>query len=162
MTILKLVQRLFFGLTNSFTKLTLKLMGVKFGKHLTAFLITTIESPHNITIGDNVWVSKNVALYAANGITIGNDVVIAKDVSLISANHGFRDKSRKINQQGMETGAPPITIGNDVWVGEKAIILKAVNIGDGAVIGAGAVVTKDVPAYAVVAGNPAKIIAYRQ
>ena len=162
MLMLKGIQKALFGLTTGFTKLTLKLMGVKFGKNLTAFLVTTIESPQNFTIGNNVWMSKNVALYAANGITIGNDVVIAKDVSFISADHGFKDKSKKINQQGMETSASPITIGNDVWIGEKAIILKAVNVGGGAVIGAGAVVTKDVPAYAVVAGNPAKIIAYRQ
>jgi virginiamycin A acetyltransferase len=54
-----------------------------------------------------------------------------------------------------------ITVGNDVWIARGAIILPAVTIGDGAVVGAGAVVTKDVPAYAVVAGNPAKIIRYR-
>ena len=52
-------------------------------------------------------------------------------------------------------------IGNDVWIGQQALILQGITIGDGAVIGAGAVVTKDIPAYAVVAGNPAKIIRYR-
>ena len=162
MIVLKAIQKVLFGFTTIFTRLTLKLMGVKVGKNLTAFLVTTIESPQNVTIGNNVWMSKNVALYAANGISIGNDVVIAKDVSFVSANHGFKDKAKKINQQTMETGIAPIVVGNDVWIGEKAIILKAVTVGDGAVVGAGAVVTKDVPAYAVVAGNPARIIAYRQ
>lgn len=162
MKLLKIVQTVSFGFIYAATRFSLRAMGVKFGKNLTAFLITTVEFPQNIRIGNNVWISKNVAFYAANGITIGNDVVIAKDVSFISANHGFRNKSLKINQQGMETGTLPIVIGNDVWIGEKAIILKSVDIGNGAVVGAGAVVTKNVPAYAVVAGNPARIIANRE
>jgi acetyltransferase-like isoleucine patch superfamily enzyme len=69
------------------------------------------------------------------------------------------------NSKGMqwpkEAWKEGINVGNDVWIGPRAIILPAVTIGDGAVVGAGAVVTKDVPAYAVVAGNPAKIIHYR-
>ncbi len=52
-------------------------------------------------------------------------------------------------------------VGNDVWIGSRALVLQGVTIGDGAVVGAGAVVTRDVPAYAIVAGNPAKIIRYR-
>lgn len=55
----------------------------------------------------------------------------------------------------------PVSVGNDVWIGERALILGGVNVGNGAVIGAGAVVTKDVPAYAVVAGVPARLIRYR-
>jgi len=160
--LLKILQMVFYASVYAVTRFSLRLMGVKFGRNLIAFLITTIESPQKISIGANVWISKNVAFYATNGITIGNDVVIAKDVSFISANHGFRNKSLKVNKQGMEVGAPPIVIGSDVWIGEKAIILKSVNIGNGAVVGAGAVVTKNVPNYAVVAGNPARIIAYRE
>lgn len=160
--LLKGVQTALYSSIYAITRLSLRLMGVKFGKNLTAFLITTVESPQNISIGNNVWISKNVAFYATNGITIGDDVVVAKDVSFISANHGFRYRSLKINQQGMETGIPPIVIGNDVWIGEKAIILKSVNIGNGAIVGAGAVVTKNVPTYTVVAGNPARFIANRE
>jgi acetyltransferase-like isoleucine patch superfamily enzyme len=55
----------------------------------------------------------------------------------------------------------PVVIGNDVWIGTGAIILRGLSVGDGAVIGAGAVVTKDVPPYAIVAGNPARVIKYR-
>ncbi|MCL4136297.1 UNVERIFIED_CONTAM: hypothetical protein GTU68_032911 [Idotea baltica] len=54
-----------------------------------------------------------------------------------------------------------VNIGNDVWIGERALISQGVNIGDGAVVGMGSIVTKDVPAYAVVAGTPAKVIRYR-
>lgn len=131
------------------------------GKNLKTLFVTTIENPSGVTLGNNVWMSGNVALYACNGIKIGNDVIIAKDVSLISGDHAFSQKNKKINEQGMKTGEPPIIIGNDVWIGEKAIILKSVNIGDGCIIGAGSVVTKNVPPYTIVAGNPAIVIKKR-
>ena len=136
-------------------------MGVKIGKNLKTLPITTIENPAGVTIGDNVWISKNVALYASNGIKIGNDVIIAKDVSLISGDHDFSQKNLRINEQGMKTDKIPITIGNDVWIGEKAIILKKVSVGDGCIIGAGSVVTKDLPPFSIAAGNPARIIKTR-
>ena len=160
--LLRFTYKVLDRLTIQATRLSLKLMGVKFGKNLTAFFVTTIESPENIEIGDNVWMSKNVAFYATNGITLGNDITIAKDVSFISTNHQFRSRLIKINKQGMETKLPPIVVGDDVWIGEKAIILKSVTIGEGAVVGAGSVVTKDVPPYSVVVGNPAHVVAYRK
>ena len=66
-----------------------------------------------------------------------------------------------LNDPDLQIGRTGIHIGNDVWVGRKAIILPQVNIGNGAVVGAGSIVTKDIPPYAIVAGNPAKIIRYR-
>lgn len=159
--ILKLIQTVVFSVSYFINRSILKLLGVKIGKNLKTLPITTIENPKNIQIGDNAWISKNVALYANSGIIIGDDVIIAKDVSIISGDHGHSDKSKKINQQGMRKDAQPIIIGNDVWIGEKAVILKMVKVGDGCVIGAGSIVTKDVPPYSVVAGNPAKIIKQR-
>jgi len=161
-TLLKFIQNIMYGLITLLTRISLKLMGVRFGKNLTAFFVTTIESPSNIVIGNNVWMSKNVAFYASNGVIIGNDVIIAKDVSFISSNHAFNRLDVRINEQGYSVKSDPIVIEDDVWVGEKAIILKSVRVGTGAVIGAGAVVTKEVPAHSVVAGNPAKIIAHRK
>lgn len=136
------------------------LLGVKFGKNLKTLPITTIENPSAITIGNNVWMSRNVALYGTNGIKIGNNVIIAKDVSLISGDHAF-GREKLIREQGMQKTETPIIIGNDVWIGEKVILLKGVTVGDGSVIGAGSVVTKDVPEYSVVAGNPAHVIKSR-
>ncbi|MCX6810148.1 MAG: acyltransferase [Candidatus Berkelbacteria bacterium] len=143
-------------------RLSLRILGVKFGKNLKTLAITTIENPGAIKIGDNVWISKNVALYAHNGIKIGNDVIIAKDVSLISGDHDFSDANKKINNQGMADVKQSIVIGNDVWIGEKAIVLKSAHIGKGSVIGAGAVVTKSFPDYSIIAGNPAKVIGQRK
>lgn len=158
---MKIVQFILFSSVYFFSRLALGLIGVKIGKNLKTFPVTTIENPGGVSIGDNVWIGKNISLYGCNGIKIGNDVIIAKDVSLISGNHKYSDKTKKINNQNMELGKSPITIGNDVWIGEKAIILKSVNIGEGCVVGAGAVVTKDVPPFSVVAGNPAVIIKQR-
>ena len=160
--ILKFIQLSYFKLLNYCSKIFLQLLGAKIGTNFTSFFVTTITCPQNLEIGNNVWMSKDIAFYADNGIKIGNDVVIAKDVSFISTDHGFKDTTKKINEQDYQLGLKPLTIGNDVWIGEKVIILKAVTVGDGAVIGAGSVVTKDVPAYAVVAGNPARILSYRK
>ena len=160
--LLKFIQRLYFFILTKSTEVSLRIMGVKVGSNLTVFPGMTIEAPGGIIIGNNVWMSKNIAFYATDGITIGNDVVIAKDVSFISANHGFRRADININKQGYERTGKPITVGNDVWIGEKSIILRGVTIGNGAVVGAGSVVTKDVPDLTIVAGNPAKIITKRE
>ena len=126
-TIFKTMQKTYYFLVNKCTCLFLKLIGVEVGENLTAFFVTTIEFPQNIKIGNNVWMSKNVAFYGANGITIGNDVVIAKDVSLVSSDHGYKNAIIKINKQGSIPKAPPIKVKDDVWLGEKSIILKSVN-----------------------------------
>jgi len=139
----------------------LRMLGAKVGKNVKIFSLESVENPKGIKIGDNVWIGRNVALYASNGIVIGNDVTIAKDVSLISGDHEYSSKDLKINKQGMSTGKPPIIIGDDVWIGDKVIILKSVNIGEGCVIGAGSVVTKNIPPYSVAAGNPAEVIKKR-
>lgn len=72
-----------------------------------------------------------------------------------------RDSVKKKFSEHLLDAAPKTIIGNDVWIGRSAIILAGVSIGNGAVVGAGSIVTKDVPAYAVVVGNPARIIRFR-
>lgn len=117
-------------------------------------------------------------------VRIGRYCSIADDVNIVLGNHPmhylsthpfsynnelfgedaeYRDIEFKLQQQqATPQPAPQLTIGNDVWIGTKAIILGGVtSIGNGAVIGAGAIVTRDVPPYAIVAGNPARLIRYR-
>ena len=81
------------------------------------------------------------------------------DVVILTHTHKISDIAIPMEQQGMEIR--PVTIGNDVWIGMRSIIMPGVTIGSGVIIGAGAVVTKDVPDYAVVGGVPAKIIRFR-
>lgn len=82
------------------------------------------------------------------------------NTNLIST-YPFKKFFKKFEIDPNVTSKGPTIIGNDVWIGMNAIILSGVNIGDGSIIGAGSIVTKDVPPYAIVAGNPARIIRYR-
>ena len=112
----------------------------------------------NVEIGENVYIDENVRIRAET--KIGNDVLIASGVQCITLNHKFDDTERLIRIQG--EAISPIEIGDDVWVGVNAIILPGVKIGSHSVISAGAVVTKDVPEWAIVGGVPAAVIKYRK
>lgn len=112
----------------------------------------------HLRIGDRSQLGQN--LRAESDLVLGTDVVMGPDVVLMSSAHAFEATNMPINQQGALTRRPVI-IGNDVWIGTRVIVLPGVKIGNKAVIGAGSVVTKSVPAGAIVAGNPARIIRYR-
>ena len=113
----------------------------------------------NINIGDHCTVNPFSVIYGHGGVQIGNGVRIAAHVVIISASHNYNDRDTFIYLQG--TTHLGIKIGDDVWIGTGARILDGITIGKGAVIGAAAVVTKDVPEYVVVAGVPAEIIKRR-
>ena len=92
-------------------------------------------------------------------LTIGSDVMIGPDVMIFTQNH--ETERLDIPMRLQTAPKKPVSIGDDVWIAARAIILPGVKIGRGAIIGAGAVVTKDVPEYAVVGGSPARIIKFR-
>ena len=106
----------------------------------------------NINIGKNVWIQQGCTFFDRGGIEIGDDSFIAPKVNLITLNHVVNPFERST------TIAKPIKIGKHVWIGIAATVLPGVTIGDNSIIGAGAVVTKDVPPNVIVAGNPARII----
>ncbi|MBS5589142.1 MAG: sugar O-acetyltransferase [[Clostridium] spiroforme] len=118
----------------------------------------TIFPPFYTECGKNIYVGKNVFINCCchfqdhGGIYIDDDVLIGSHVVLATINHGIYPEQRTDNIPA------PIHIGKKVWIGSNATILLGVSIGDNAIVAAGAVVTKDVPANTVVAGVPAKII----
>ena len=112
-----------------------------------------------LKIGDNSGIGDGSELYG--DITIGNDVMMGTNCIIYTRNHAFSRTDIPMWKQGFSE-AKPVVIGDDVWIGGRVTILPGVHVGDGAILGAGAVVTKDVPPYAIVGGNPAKVIKYRK
>lgn len=104
----------------------------------------------HLKVGDNVFINSNALLMARGGITIEDDVMLAANVQLLSNNHDEYDRQ--------VLTCKPILIKNGAWIGAGASILPGVSIGKYAIVGAGAIVTKDVPDYGVAVGIPAKIV----
>ena len=94
-------------------------------------------------------------------VTIGTDVMIGRECYIYTQNHEHSDTLTLMRTQGYEEERP-VVIGNDVWIGSRVTILPGVHIGDGAIVGASSVVTKDVPDYAIACGNPARVVSYRR
>jgi maltose O-acetyltransferase len=119
-----------------------------------------IKHRENLTLGDGVCINDDAWINAVGGVTIGDNVLIGPKTVIHSANHKFSDPETPISEQGHTL--KPVVIEDDVWIGASSVILAGVTIGEGAVVGAGSVVTKDVEAYTVVAGNPTQVIGTRQ
>ena len=113
-------------------------------------------------MGNWVVINMNCTFVDNNRIDIGNHVLIASDVKIYTAAHPVIAKERMIPGGGWNIYAQPVKIEDGVWIGGGAIILPGVTIGRNAVIGAGAVVTKDIPANAVAVGSPARVIRYQE
>lgn len=112
----------------------------------------------NISVGDNSGIGVNAFIQGPT--SIGKHVLMGPDVQIYTRNHRYDRVDIPMYHQG-ETEIEEVKIGDDVWIGARSIILPGVHIGNGAVIGAGSIVTKDVEPYAIVGGNPAKVIKYR-
>jgi acetyltransferase-like isoleucine patch superfamily enzyme len=112
-----------------------------------------------LTVKDNVTVGPGNYFYGV--VEMGDDVMTGPGCMFFSGNHGYKDTSiPMISQNSFTKGA--IVIGNDVWIGASSILLNGVKIGNGAIIAAGSIVTKNVDEFSIVAGNPAKFIKKRR
>lgn len=114
-----------------------------------------------ISIGDKTSLNHYVVINGEGGVNIGNDVMVAAFASFFAANHKFDRLDVPMRAQGMSTKGG-IVIEDDVWIGTHAVILDGVRIGTGSVIAAGAVVTKNVEPFSIMAGVPAKKVAGRR
>jgi len=114
----------------------------------------------DIEIGSNSGLGINALLESSGGIIIGNNVTMGPDVIIMTRNRKHDDITKPMNVQGFTSGK--VIIEDDVFIGTRTIILAGVTIGRSSLIGAGTVVTKDVPAYSVFAGNPGKVVKMRK
>ena len=129
-----------------------------------------VEGKGVISIGDRVYLGGDTMIGACNKIVIGDDVIIASKCRIYdNNNHPIAPADRLEMSRSGDFFGPlwrwnekvankPVAIGNNVWIGEHCSVMKGVTIGDGSIVGCRAVVTKDVPPYTIVAGNPAKVV----
>lgn len=134
------------------TKLYLKNCGKNNDIGKKAHISSSVSIGNNSGIGDHS--------YLQGDIVIGDHVMMAPEVAIIATNHNYQRIDIPMGAQG--SSEKQIVIGNDVWLGYRCIICAGVHIGNGSIIAAGAVVTKDVPEYSIVGGIPAKIIKSRK
>lgn len=129
--------------------------GVKIGKGSHLHMGTQFFYPAGVDIGEGTIIGQNAFLDGRNRLVIGNHVDIASDVMILNSEHD-------INSEDFRAMTAPVRIGDYVFIGPRAIILPSVKIGKGAVVAAGAVVTKDVEKYMIVGGIPAEVIGERK
>ena len=140
---------------HGYRKFIYRIFGIKIGKGSTIHMKARFYDPRNISIGEDTIIGEGAVLDGRDKLTIGNHVDIASEVMIYNSEHNVNDENF------LATNAP-VKIEDYVFIGPRVIILAGVTVGRGAVIGAGAVVTKDVPPYAIVGGVPAKIIGERR
>lgn len=140
---------------HSVRNLIWNIAGLKLGPKSTLHTGVRVFDPRGIRVGAGTIIGYRCFIDGRDTVTIGDHVDIASEVMIYSSEHD-------INAQDFHATVAPVKIGNYVFIGPRAIILAGVTIGEGAIVAAGAVVTKDVEPYTIVAGVPAKVIGERK
>lgn len=131
-----------------------RLAGAKISKNVRFFEGVHIRNPKGVTLGEGCSIGTRVLLDGRKGLTAGKSVVFGYECIIWTLNHDYNDVNFK-------TKGGPVTIGDYAWICSRSIVLPGITIGEGAVVASGAIVTKDVPPYAIVAGIPAKVVGER-
>ena len=132
-----------------------RVFGAKVANDCALYPSARYYAPWNLECGSRVCIGPEVEVYNKAKVVIGSNVVISQGAYICTASHD-------ISSPTMDLVLKPITIGDNVWIAAKATILPGVTVGEGAVVGACAVVAKDVPPWSVVAGNPARVVKKRE
>lgn len=135
-------------------------LGADIGRGCAFLPYAEIFHLRNFSLGDNSGVGTRCIINCEGKVSIGNKVLIGPEVFIFTANHIWNEELNTYFQQGATT--EPVTISDNVWLGARCIILPGVHVGEGATVAAGAVVTKNVASYAVVAGVPASVIGFKK
>jgi len=130
----------------------------KTGKNIQIIGIPFFSGIENIKLGNEITIESNAFIRAEGGLSIGDHCSIAANFSLYTYNHNYEGDCLPYDHTNI---FKKVTIENYVWIGRNVSVLPGVTIGEGAIIGLGSVVTKDVPPLAIMGGNPAKVLKYR-
>ena len=147
------------SLSQLFRNFLAKKLIKKFGNDVRVNPKASFGSGRRVEVGNNCNLSSG--LIVIGDLKLGNDVMMGPEVVFISYNHEVSDLEVPMRMQGA-TDSKPIIVGNDVWIGMRAIVMPGVTIGSHSIVAAGSVVTKDVPDWGIVGGNPAKVIKFRK
>ena len=137
-------------MTEEYFALLKELFGANIGENSIVVAPFTGAALDRLVIGSNVYINSNFLAMSRGGITVEDDVMIAANVSVLTNNHDPYDRQILLCR--------PVRIRKGAWIGANVVILPGVSIGRYAIVGAGAVVTKDVPDHAIAIGNPAKVV----
>lgn len=115
----------------------------------------------DVEIGRNCSLNSGIVIYTGNGVRIGDNVAIAANTTIAPTNHEFRSRDVPIHEQRFMPSRGGIVIEDDVWIGANVVILDGAKLGKGCVVGAGAVVRGDLPAFSINVGAPSRVVGYR-
>lgn len=124
--------------------------------------IKPVGGSGDLTIGKNSVINSGCVLYTGNGIVIGDNVAIAANCVFAPVNHEFSDRHMLIRKQGFKPSKGGIVIEDDVWIGSGSVLLDGSILRRGCVIGAMSLVRGEIPAYSVQAGNPLRLLGWRE